>query len=139
LGLKPILHEGLQEIDFGLVSGMTSLSFQASMPAVYARWQNRSDLSFQFPGGEQRLAFYGRVGQALDEIAARHPDDRVAVVAHGGTIRAGLAHLLPESMADWWTYALNNASLTRVCVTAGGNSLIALNDDDHLNGRWNHG
>jgi probable phosphoglycerate mutase len=138
LGLKPINHQGLREIDFGRVSGLTTDSFRESMPGVFTRWQNRSDLTFQFPGGEQRLAFYRRVGQALDGIAARHPGARVALVAHGGTIRAGLAHLLPDIMADWWSYRLDNASLTHVTVGPDGNSLNTLNDNQHLDGRWNH-
>jgi broad specificity phosphatase PhoE len=139
LGLEPIRHEGLREIDFGRVSGLTIDSFRESMPGIFARWQNRKDLTFQFPGGEQRLAFYERVGQALDGIAARQPGARVAVVAHGGTIRAGLANLLPDTMADWWAYSLDNASLTRVTVRADGNLLRVLNDRQHLDGTQSNG
>jgi probable phosphoglycerate mutase len=137
LGLEPVSHKGLREIDFGRVSGLTLESFRETMPAVFAQWQDRKDLTFRFPGGEQRLAFYQRVGQALDGIAARHPWARVAVIAHGGTIRAGLAHLLPDTMADWWAYSLGNASLTHVTMGADANSLNALNDKQHLDGKWN--
>ncbi len=139
LNLTPIIHEGLREIDFGQVSGLTIEAFRESMPDVYARWQHRGDLTFQFPGGEQRLAFFRRVGQTLDEIAAQHPAGSVAIVTHGGTIRAGLAHLFPDTMSDWWAYALHTASLTHVIVGSEANLLVALSDVQHLEGRGENG
>lgn len=134
LNLMPVAHDGLREIDFGQVSGLSMESFHETMPEVYCRWQNRSDLTFQFPGGEQRLAFLHRVGSALDEFLAQHPGKQVAIVAHGGTLRAGLAHLLPETMGDWWAYALHTASLTHVRTQQAGNVLVTLNDCQHLQG-----
>jgi broad specificity phosphatase PhoE len=132
LKVTPIAHDGLREINFGQVNGLTLESFRTTMPQVYARWQDRSDMTFQFPGGEQRLAFFRRVGLALDEILARHRGECVAIVAHGGTLRGGLAYLLPETMSDQWTYAVHNASLTHVHVGQEGNVLVALNDCQHL-------
>jgi broad specificity phosphatase PhoE len=131
-GLEAITHDGLKEIDFGQVSGLSMQEFRQSMPDLFARWQNRADLTFQFPRGEQRLAFFQRVGEALDEILAANPGGQIVVVAHGGTLRAGLAHLFPRTMSDWWAYALGNASLTHVRVASAGNSLVALNQCQHL-------
>jgi alpha-ribazole phosphatase/probable phosphoglycerate mutase len=122
----------LREINFGQVSGLTEEGFRQAMPTVYAHWQERDDLTFQFPGGEQRHAFLRRVGRALDEIVTRHPKEQVGVVAHGGTIRAGLAHLFPKTMTTRWAYALQNASLTHVRIGKGQNELVVLNDRQHL-------
>jgi probable phosphoglycerate mutase len=135
LKLEPVADEDLREIDFGRVSGLTLETFRVSMPEVFARWQDRSDVTFQFPGGEQRLGFFRRVGRALDTIVARHPGEQVAVVAHGGTLRAGLAHLFPDTMGDWWAYALPNASVTHVRIGEMGNLLLALSDCQHLEGK----
>jgi probable phosphoglycerate mutase len=135
LELAPMANDGLCEIHFGRVAGLTRTAFRASMPELYARWQDRGDLTFRFPDGEQRLAFFQRVGQTLDAIVARHPGEQVAVVAHGGTLRAGLAHLFPDTMSDWWAYALDNASLTHVRLAETGSVLTALNDCQHLDGR----
>jgi broad specificity phosphatase PhoE len=132
VGTMPIALDGLREIDFGQVSGLTMNALRETMPEVYSRWQDRSDLTFQFPGGEQRLGFFRRVGRVLEEIVAQHPGEPVVVVAHGGTLRAGLAHLFPETMGDWWAYDLHTASLTHVHVCEGGNVLVALNDCQHL-------
>ena len=132
LGLDAVAHDGLREIDFGKVSGLTQEAFRESMPEIYARWQERTDLTFQYPGGEQRQEFFQRVARALDEIVGGHPDETVVVVSHGGTLRAGLAHLLPDTMTDWWGYALDNGSLTYVRAGHGGIHLVALNDRRHL-------
>jgi probable phosphoglycerate mutase len=135
LGLTPVLCDDLREVNFGQVSGHTLDSFRDSMPEVCGRWQDRSDLTFQFPGGEERLAFFQRVGGALDEISAAHPGAQVVVVAHGGTLRAGLAHLFPDTMSDWWAYALDNGSLTHVRMDRTGRALLLLNDCSHLDGK----
>ena len=134
LKLKPVADEDLREINFGKVSGLTLETFRISMPEVFARWQDRGDLTFQFPGGEQRLGFFRRVGRTLDTIVARHPGEQVAIVAHGGTLRAGLAHLFPDTMSDWWAYALPNASVTHVRIAETGSRLLALSDCQHLEG-----
>lgn len=134
LRVTPIPEDRLQEIDLGKVSGLTMDAFRETLPEVYAQWQDRQELTFQFPGGEQRLAFYRRVGRALDDIVARHPGEQVAVVAHEGTLRAGLAHLFPETMSDSWAYDLDNASLTHVRAGEGENVLVSLNDCQHLRG-----
>jgi broad specificity phosphatase PhoE len=132
LGLEAIAHDDLQEINFGEVSGLTLEAFRESMPDEFPRWQDRTDLTFQFPDGEQRQAFFQRVARALDEIVGRHPGETVAVVSHGGALRAGLAHLLPDTMNDWWGYALENGSLNHVRTGSLGNLLVALNDRQHL-------
>jgi broad specificity phosphatase PhoE len=132
LGLQVLTHDGLREINFGVVDGLTMETFRQTMPELFARWRDRGDLSFKYPGGEQRQAFFRRVGQTLDEIVDRHPGQRIAVVAHGGTIRGGLAWLFPDTMRDWWAYDLNNGSLTHVRVGGKDKSLMALNDCEHL-------
>jgi len=132
LEVRPIPDSRLREFDFGEVSGLSVEAFRQTMPEVYARWEDRGDLSFHFPGGEQRLAVLQRIAQVLDEIVARHPGQPVAAVSHGGTLRAGLGHLFPETMSDWWAYALDNASLTRVRAGIGQNVLVTLNDCQHL-------
>jgi broad specificity phosphatase PhoE len=134
LNMRALEHDGLREVDFGRVNGMTADDFREAMPGLYDRWQDKSDLTFQYPEGEQRLAFFQRVGVALDDILARHPGEQVAVVAHGGTIRAALAHLFPETMRDWWAYSLGTGSITHVRVSSDGNVLVSLSDCQHLDG-----
>jgi len=131
LGLEPIPWPGLKEIDFGQVDGLSLEEFQALMPELYEQWTNKEDLSFTWPGGERRADFFQRVAVAAQALVDRHPHDTIVVVAHGGSIRALLAHFLPE-MRRWWAYELRNCSLTRLEVTPQGARLLVLNDCHHL-------
>ena len=134
LGLSPLAHEGLKEICFGEIEGMTWDEFAARHPEVHRRWKDRGDLSFTWPGGESRAEFYRRARQAIEDIAAWHDGQSIVVVAHGGTLRAILAHLFPAQLGQPWRHSLDNCSLTRVWLTPDGPQLLALNDQSHLDG-----
>lgn len=130
LGIAPVLHEGLREVDVGRVGGLTTDEFAAQFPSDYDSWQERSNFQFTWPGGENRLEFFLRAGRAVEQIAGRHPDEKVVVVCHGGVIRATLVYFLPEECSQWWTYVVHTGSLTRLSVGSNGNRLLALNEYD---------
>lgn len=132
LNLGPVPHDGLKEMHFGRISGITLEEFQERYPDLHKSWGDKLDLSFTFPGGEQRAQFFRRVGEAMDEIVERHPDEKVVVVAHGGSLRACLVHYLPGEFREWWTYELGNCSLTRLEVREGRAELRVLDDRTHL-------
>src|SRR6185312_652895 len=46
------------------------------------------------PGGETMADVVGRVGAALERIAAQHEGEDVVIISHGGSIRAAVAHCL---------------------------------------------
>lgn len=132
LGLEPIPVEGLREIHFGDLDGVTLKEMQTRYPDLYARWLDKDDAEYTWPGGEKRADFFRRVAGACTEILSRHPQGTVIIVAHGGTLRACLAYLLPEELGEWWAYPLDHCGLTRVAVTKGQARLLALNETDHL-------
>ena len=132
LNLSPVPHDGLKEINFGQISGITLDEFRERFPDLHKRWADKTDLTFAFPGGEQRAQFFQRVGEAMEGIVERHPDQKVVVVAHGGTLRACLVHYLPAEFSQWWTYELGNCSLTRLEVREGRVKLLVLDDSAHL-------
>lgn len=126
-------HDGLREIHFGQVSGLTIEQFRARFPGLWEAWTDKTNLDFQWPDGETRRAFFTRVWAAIDEILAAHPGDQtVVVVGHGGSLRAALAYLLPDRFTNWWTYELRNTSLTVVDIAEGQARLRLLNDCAHL-------
>lgn len=131
---RPLIpHDGLREIHFGQISGLTLEQFRKGFPGLFEAWTDKTNLDFSWPGGESRRAFFTRVWAAVDEILAAHPEDETAVVvAHGGSLRAALAYLLPGQFTNWWAYDLRNASLTVVDVVAGEAQLRLLNDCAHL-------
>ncbi len=132
LGLKPVPLDDLREINFGDMDGVTLEEMKTHHPDLYERWWDRTDVEFAWPGGERRSDFFRRVSAACDEILSRHREGTVLIVAHGGTLRAMLAHLLPDQMSQWWGYELGHCTLTRLLVEDGRASLLALNDATHL-------
>jgi alpha-ribazole phosphatase len=134
LKLGPVPHDGLKEINFGHISGITLDEFVERFPDLHKRWTYKMDLTFTFPGGEQRAQFFQRVGEAMEGIVERHPDQKAVVVAHGGTLRVCLVHYLPAEFSQWWTYQLGNCSLTRLEVKDGRAKLLVLDDRTHLAG-----
>jgi broad specificity phosphatase PhoE len=89
-GLVPVQREQLAEIDFGELEGLTYEEIECRYPEVWSEWAARP-LAVRFPGGEGWDALSTRVRRTLDAIAAQHAGDTVAVVAHGGVLRAALA------------------------------------------------
>ena len=128
VGLPPIPVPGLREINVGRVAGLTQAQFALRFPEYQARWKNRADLDFTWPGGEKRADFFRRAASAVGQIINTHPHGKVLVVCHGGVIRATLAHYLPQDYSEWWAYSLHTASLTRLSVAAEGSRLLSLNE-----------
>ncbi len=134
LGLLPVAHDGLKEIWFGEIEGLTFEEFATHYPEVHRRWSDRGDVSYTWPGGESRAELHQRARHAIEEITTWHKDQSIVVVAHGGSLRAILTYLFPEQLGQWWTYSLGNCSLTRVRLVLDGPHLLALNEQSHLSG-----
>ena len=132
LRIRPAPIVQLKEIHFGQLEEVTLEGMETRFPILYVRWQDKTDMSFQWPGGERRADFFLRAAGACVGILERHPHEKVVVVAHGGTIRACLAHLVPEQCEEWWTYSLDNTGLNRIHTSGSSARLVALNDVKHL-------
>ncbi len=66
------------------------------------------------PGGESFAMVRRRVGPALERVAAAHPGEDVVVIAHGGSIRAALAHAMDLTGHQALTFSIRNLGLTRL-------------------------
>jgi len=88
LGIAVELDARLREVDVGEWSGLTSAEVEERYPQGYER--RRAGMT-GWTQGEELAAMAARVVGTLLEIAARHPDGRVLVITHGGTVRATLA------------------------------------------------
>lgn len=89
--VRLFVEPDLMEIDVGDFSGLTYDEIEQRMPDDYRRLREGKLLAF--PGGESRERFLERIVRALEGIAARHPDDDVLVVTHGGAIASLERHL----------------------------------------------
>ena len=132
VGLRPVLVEGLREMDTGLVSGLHSAQFIMRYPRLMWAWL-RDDSALAFPGGETLTNFYTRASRAVDELVARHTGQTIAVVAHGGVISGYLSLLLDGRGSNRIAWRLRNGAICHVrWVGDGPPQLLALNDTSHL-------
>ena len=103
LGIDVVFDPGLREIDVGPIEGLT-----ADEAAAYEGWQ-----------GEPKESHSERVLAAVRRIAERHPDGRVLVVTHGGSIRRVYEHLGldgggPFDNCAVWTFAYEDGTLRAI-------------------------
>lgn len=84
-GLQVSVDQRLNERGFGAWEGLTTAEIEVAFRDAHERWLAGND-----PGADDAEpfdAFAERVASFLDEVLARHPDETVLVVAHGGSIR----------------------------------------------------
>lgn len=92
LGLEPRVETAWREIDVGLWAGSRRDEIREQFADEWRRIAEGEDLPRG--GGETFGGFSARIVAALERLRADHADETVAVVTHGGVIRAALLHVL---------------------------------------------
>ena len=125
IGQNAELRPGIQEVRFTELPALMVMEILSIADSV-------EDYLDAHAGGPIRWPIEGRVSAVLLDIVSRHPDQRVAVVAHAGVISAALSWYLPEKRWHWWRTTVSNCSLTRFRVEGNQAELLAVNDINHL-------
>ena len=112
-GTTPEVEPALAEQHLGAWQGTTheALTERLSHPPP-PFWPHGADE--RPPGGESISDVIARVGPAIERLADRVPDADAVVVAHGGTIRAAVAHAMGLSADQALRFSVKNLSLTRL-------------------------
>jgi probable phosphoglycerate mutase len=131
LGLPVMPEPALRERSFGDFQGKTFAEIEALLPLQAQSWRKR-DPQFAPAGGESLLELTSRVVEAAARLAAQHPGELIALVAHGGVMDVlyRAAARLDIQAARTWT--LGNAAINRLLWTPGGFSLAGWADTQHL-------
>lgn len=127
--------EGLSEINVGEWAGMSWEEIWERWPELGGQWYANPPESPAPPGGEYYPDFQKRCIAALENIAAAHGDaDKVAVVTHGGVIRAVMNQLLGLSWGTRGKFFVRNCSITRMRWQPRGIVVVeGFNDVCHMN------
>jgi 2,3-bisphosphoglycerate-dependent phosphoglycerate mutase len=126
-GLAPAVIAVLHERRIGPLSGVSREEGWATYAGVKARWI-AGDLDATHPGGESFADIRRRVVPILADLAARHRDRTVVVVAHGVVIRVLLTSLVSGfSPADFEGIAIDFASVNDLWWDGESWSARALN------------
>jgi len=131
----------LREIDVGDWAGLSSQVIAERFPADWQRWQDR-DPTLRRGGGESYADAQLRVTMAVTQIAKQHVGERIALVMHGGVIRAYLASLLGLDLRLIWHFSVMNTGICKIrpfTQAMGGTHprlgrIDSLNDHAHLAG-----
>jgi probable phosphoglycerate mutase len=127
-GLPLAVDARLCELDFGEGEGLTSAEMSERFPE--ARTAFLADpVAHHLPGGEDPVAAADRFTECLSEIAEKHPDGRVLVVAHSSAIRLALCRLIGVPLAEYRRLFpnLRNCALTELRLRDGRTALLQFN------------
>jgi len=130
-GLPVRLDATLRERAFGSFEGRTFAEIEIDLPEQALRWRKR-DPAFAPDGGESLLTFRERITGTVARIAALHPGELIAVVAHGGVMDVLYRAATGQELQAPRTWQLTNAAINRLLWTPQGLSLVGWGDDAHL-------
>jgi len=126
----------LREIMLGEWEGLTQPEIEARGEAELLQRYRLSPAGQRPPGGETLEQAWGRMIRARDEISQAHPAGQVAVVGHGGTLRALLCAALEAPVSSMLRFSLSNASVSIIDEIRTSESCIrrvlSVNDVAHL-------
>jgi probable phosphoglycerate mutase len=129
LGLTPIVERDLREVYLGEWEGERyRRHMRERSPLALQVWaEERWDA---IPGAEPDDEFTARVVTGVERIAARHPDQLVAVFTHGGVIGAALAQAARSRPFAF--VGADNASISELVVGPNRWIVRSFNDTAHL-------
>jgi len=130
-GLAVVHTQVLRERGFGHLEGATWREIEVQWPEQAQRWRRR-DPDFGPGGGEVLSGFYERCVAAALDLAARHPGEAIALVAHGGVLDCLYRAATRIALDAPRTWQLGNASINRLLAADGGFTLVGWNDGAHL-------
>jgi probable phosphoglycerate mutase len=132
-GLVVQTDTALRERAFGDFEGVSFREIEQRWPEEAQRWRRREP-DFAPGGGETLRQFYARSVHAATRLAARHPGQTVALVAHGGVLDCLYRAAGRLDLDAPRTWILGNASINRLLYSDEGLALVGWNDSRHLDG-----
>jgi broad specificity phosphatase PhoE len=129
----PVIEPDLTEQDLGEWQGLAHADLPARLvDPAHPFWPlGAAELP---PGGESMEQVVDRVGKAMDRLAWRYRGQDVAIISHGGAIRAAVAHALGIGAAAALHFSVQNLSLTILERLDAGWRVVAVNEGAEILG-----
>jgi probable phosphomutase (TIGR03848 family) len=128
-GLEVVPLPGVEEADAGRWTGR---SFASISRTKQWRLLHQAPSAARLPGGESAAEVQFRVVAALEEVAARHPDQAVVVVSHGDPICLAMAHFAGLHLDLFHRLESAPGSVSAVSLDGRPPRLLRLNDTGSL-------
>jgi len=131
--LTPIICESIKEINFGEWEGLTVTEIKNLYSNEFDLWRtDKGDAPIC--GGEGSLLNASiRGANAVLQIAHAHRGKKIALVAHGGIIKAALIGIFDLPMTMYHKLHIGNTSITKLIFNDEFSPIIDfINDTSHL-------
>lgn len=128
LGLQIIAEPRLRERSFGVFEGLTLDEIEVRYPVEFVKWRER-DPGWRPEGGESGQQLIDRVMSAVTDIGARHKNQTVALVSHGGVLDVVYR---AARVLQWHApreHQMLNAAINRLTASASDSAPMALSID----------
>ena len=123
----------MREITFGPWEGKLWKEFEGEEKERLMQW--RADVtSITISGVEPVEKFAARVRSFIEDITKKHPNDKVLVVAHGGSINMFLTVAMEFPLKNCWRMKVGNTAIAEIYIFPEGPFLEKTNDTHHLEG-----
>lgn len=131
--IRPIIINELREINFGEWEGLTLKEISNNFPEEFNNWRN-DKVEAPMCGGDLSLKNASkRAKAAITEIADKHKEKKILIVAHGGIIKAGLIGLFELDMTMYHKINLGNTAICELDFDLDLNpTILKINDTSHL-------
>ncbi|WP_270182688.1 histidine phosphatase family protein [Alkalihalobacillus sp. CinArs1] len=124
--------ERIFEGDFGEWEGRAKKEFIAEDPDSWHSWMANPRETRAGRTGETAREMYERASAFFKEMAKKHPDDTILVVAHNNTIRFFLAGVLGMPFSNYRKIFQDNTGINIVDVSGDEIVLKSMNITTHL-------
>jgi|WetSurMetagenome_2_1015567.scaffolds.fasta_scaffold359477_1 broad specificity phosphatase PhoE len=113
LRIAPVIDKRLNEIDNGLIEGLSDQELQSTYPEVWNGFRER-DHDFRFPNGETGEEAKNRIVELLNEKRTLHPSENVLFVCHEGLIRIMTCAVMGLPVYHRWNYKVDFCGITEI-------------------------
>lgn len=105
----------LRERNYGIYEGHPWQSL-TQLPNEPAPKINLRDPSLDVPEGESLLTFHQRIIEVFNQIALQRPNQKLAVIAHGGVIEMVWRYIQQADLSTPRPYKILNASVNHFAI-----------------------
>jgi broad specificity phosphatase PhoE len=109
--LSPIVDGRLNEIDNGVIDGLTELEIEQKYPDTWNAFRER-DHDFQFPEGESGEDAQRRIKSFVEDKQTNQED--IIVVSHDGLIRLLMCYILGIAVYRRWDFHVDTCGIMEI-------------------------
>jgi len=123
----------LRERHYGIWEGLTYADMEEAHNELYQRYRTqRYEPDFLIPEAETIRQLVTRGMTIIEELAAHHKGERIAIFSHGGTLSAILRTMLGVPLGGKHAFRLTNGGISTITREAEDWQVHTVNEMAHL-------